>query len=403
MGAAMQKRDNPYTPGAGRKPRTLAGRDEDLDGFHDVMQRLGARSQERSLIYTGLRGVGKTVLLMEFDALASDASWVTTDVQEVGSKTDFRLTFGRMALRLITALNRNASATDPVSRALATVKSFGLTVPAATEILDDVAGLADSGDLESDLAALISAIGEAAAANQRGALFLIDEMQNFETPSLAAICMAFQVVSRRNLPVAMVGAGLPDLKARLMAAKPYADRLFTYRELGRLSESAAYSALVGPAASLGVEFDRPTQVAILEEAAGYPYFIQEYGQELWNFAEHSPITMTDLRAVRLIVNESLDRSFFGTRFDMATDAEQRFLIAMAHLGDGPYRIGDVVAEFGASSQQGISVHRSSLIDKGLIWSARRGIIDFTVPMFAQYLQRTFIVAPRNESDRPGEY
>lgn len=387
----MQKRENPYTPGAGRKPRTLAGRDDDLEQFHEIVQRLGAGSYERSLIYTGLRGVGKTVLLIEFDALASDAGWVTTDVQEVGSQPDFRRTFARMAVRLLTSMSKQNRAKEAIERALSVVKSFSVHVPGGAGLSIDLAaasGSADSGDPESDLVALISEIGDAAAANQVGALFLIDEMQNLDASSLAAICMAFQVVSRKNLPVALVGAGLPDLKVRLLSAKPYADRLFTYRELGHLEDPAAHSALVGPASLLGVDFERDVARDIVLEAAGYPYFIQEFGQELWNYAERSPVTHADLEAVRPIVHDSLDRSFFGTRLATATDTEQRLLFAMAALGDSPYRIGDVVASFGAQSQQAISVYRAALIDKGLIWGPKRGVIDFTVPMFADYLRRS---------------
>ena len=233
----MNKRDNPYTPGAGRKPRTLAGRDQDLESFQSLVERLDAGSYERSLIYTGLRGVGKTVLLMEFDVLASEAGWATTDVQEVGSNADFRTTFAGMANRLLMNMSRRHRAKQRIERALAVVKSFSVGLPGAVSIkldVDAAAGIADSGDAEQDLAGLFREIGEVAQANQMGALFLIDEMQNLDTPSLAAICMAFQGISRAGLPVAMVGAGLPDLRVRLLSAKPYADRLFSYEQLGRL-------------------------------------------------------------------------------------------------------------------------------------------------------------------------
>jgi hypothetical protein len=385
----MNKRDNPYTPGAGRKPRTLAGRDQDLEGFQSLVERLNAGSYERSLIYTGLRGVGKTVLLMEFDVLASEAGWATTDVQEVGSNADFRTTFARMANRLLMNMSRRHRAKQRIERALSVVKAFSIAVPGAVEVKLDVeaaAGVADSGDPEQDLAGLFREIGEVAAANQMGALFLIDEMQNLDADSLSAICMAFQAISRGGLPVAMVGAGLPDLRVRLLSAKPYADRLFTYEELGRLPEPAARSALVGPAAAAGANFDEEAARQIVAEAAGFPYFIQEYGRELWNFAEATPITLADLDAAREIVKDSLARNFFGTRFEMATDTEQRYLSAMGSLGGGPYPVGDVARAFGVNDQRRVSMHRESLIQKGLIWSPRRGQVDFTVPLFAEYLK-----------------
>jgi AAA ATPase domain len=385
----VNKRDNPYTPGAGRKPRTLAGRDEDLESFQSLVERLDAGTYERSLVYTGLRGVGKTVLLMEFDVLASEAGWATTDVQEVGANADFRATFARMAARLLVNMSRRHRAQQRIARALAVVKDFSIAIPGAVELELDAevaSGVANSGDPEQDLAGLFREIGEVARANRMGALFLIDEMQNLDAGSLSAICLAFQAVSRAGLPVAMVGAGLPDLKVRLLAAKPYADRLFSYAELGSLSEVAARSALIGPAAAAGVNYDEEAARQIVSEAAGFPYFLQEYGRELWNYAESAPITIADLNGARVIVQDSLARNFFGTRFEMATDTEQRYLAAMASLGQGPYPVAGVAHAFGVKDQRQVSVHRDSLIQKGLIWSPRRGLVDFTVPLFADFLR-----------------
>jgi hypothetical protein len=385
----VNKRDNPYTPGAGRKPRTLAGRDQHIDAFQSLVERLDAGTYERSLVYTGLRGVGKTVLLMEFDVLASEAGWATTDVQEVGSSPDFRITFARMAARLLLNMSRRHRAKQRIERALAVVKAFSVALPGAVELKLDIeaaTGVADSGDPEQDLAGLLREIGEVAQANQMGALFLIDEMQNLDGPALAAICIAFQAISRAGLPVTMVGAGLPDLRVRLLSAKPYADRLFSYAELGRLSDSAARSALIGPAAAAGVDYDEETARQIVTESAGFPYFIQEYGRELWNFAETSPIELADLDGARAIVRDTLARNFFGTRFEMATDTEQRYLAAMASLGEGPYPVAVIARAYGVDDQRKVSVHRDSLIQKGLIWSPRRGQLDFTVPLFAEYLR-----------------
>ena len=269
------------------------------------------------------------------------------------------------------------------------VKAFSIALPGAVEISLDVeaaSGVADSGEPEQDLTDLFREIGEVAQANQMGALFLIDEMQNLDAASLSAICMAVQGVSRDGLPVAVVGAGLPELRVRLLSAKPYADRLFSYAELGRLSDVAARSALVGPAAAAGVAFEEEVARRIVTEAAGFPYFIQEYGRELWNYAEGTPVTVADLDGARDIVRDSLARNFFGTRFEMATDTEQRYLSAMASLGEGPYPVGGVAQAYGAKDQRRVSMHRESLIQKGLIWSPRRGQVDFTVPLFASYLK-----------------
>ncbi len=385
----MHKRDNPYTPGAGRKPPILAGRDRDLENFQSLVERLAAGGYERSLIYSGLRGVGKTVLLMELDVLASEAGWATTDVQEVGSQPDFRVTFARMAVRLLREMSRRHRLKERIDRALGVVKAFSVAVPSGVQLKLEVpaaSGIADSGDPEQDLSDLVSEIGEVARATGAGALFLIDEMHHLDAPSLAAICIAFQAVSRHALPVAMVGAGLPDLQVRLMSAKPYADRLFQYHELGRLSDAAARTALVSPAATRGVEYEEAAARRVVREAAGYPYFIQEYGLNLWNHAETSPIAGADVDAVREIVGDALARNFFGIRFQMATDAEQRYLAAMALLGDPPYRSADIARAYGAADQRGVSVHRDSLIQKGLIWAPRWGQLDFTVPLFAEYLR-----------------
>jgi hypothetical protein len=391
----VQKRENPYTPGAGRKPPNLAGRDRDLENFQSLIERLATGGYERSLIYSGLRGVGKTVLLMELDVLATEAGWATTDVQEVGSQPDFRVTFARMAARLLREMSRKHRIKDRVERALGVVKAFSIAVPAGVQLKLDVeaaTGVADSGDPEQDLSDLVREIGEVARITGAGSLFLLDEMHNLDASSLAAICIAFQAISRNALPVAMVGAGLPDLQVRLMSAKPYADRLFQYHELGRLSDAAARSALIAPAATRGVSYQEPAARRVVRESAGYPYFVQEYGLELWNHAESSPITSADVEAVREIVTDSLARNFFGTRFQLATDAEQRYLAAMASLEDPPYRSAEVARAYGAKTQRGVSIHRDALIQKGLIWAPRRGQLDFTVPLFAEYLRENHPIA-----------
>ena len=389
------KRENPYTPGAGRKPPILAGRDSDLENFQSLIERLAAGGYERSLIYSGLRGVGKTVLLMELDVLASEAGWASTDVQEVGSQPDFRVTFARMATRLLREMSRRHRIKDRVDRALGVVKAFSVVTSSGVQFkldVDAAAGVADSGDPEQDLTDLVQEIGEVAKTTGAGALFLIDEMHNLDSQSLAAICIAFQAVSRNALPVAMVGAGLPDLQLRLMSAKPYADRLFHYLELGRLSDAAARAALIQPVATRNVEFQEKAARQVVRESAGYPYFLQEYGLELWNHAESSPITSADVQAVHEIVTDSLARNFFATRFQLATDAEQRYLASMASLGAAPYGSTDIAHAYGAKDQRGVSIHRDALIQKGLIWAPRRGKLDFTVPLFAEYLRENHPLA-----------
>jgi hypothetical protein len=294
-----------------------------------------------------------------------------------------------MVMRLLRETSRRHRVKERVDRALGVVKAFSVAVPSVVQVkldVDAASGIADSGDIEQDLTDLLVEMGEVMQSAQTGALFLLDEMHNLDTPSLAAICIAFQAISRRGLPVALVGAGLPDLQVRLMAAKPYADRLFAYRELGRLTDASARAALVGPAAALGVRYEEDAVREVVKQAAGYPYFLQEYGLELWNQAEQSPIAMDDVDAAQEIVRESLTASFFGPRMEMATDAEQRYLAAMATLGTLPCRTSDVAERFGTTDQRGVSVYRNGLIRKGLIWSPRRVQVDFTVPLFAEFLR-----------------
>jgi hypothetical protein len=360
-----------------------------MDDFSSLVDFLSGGGAERSLVYYGLRGVGKTVLLMEFAILAAEAGWASTDVQEVGSQPDFRATFAQMASRLLREMSRKQRMRDRIERALGVVKAFSMLTPGGVQLkldVDVVRGVADSGDPEQDLVELLREIGQVARAAGSGALFIVDEMHNLDASSMAAVCMALQAVSRDALPVALVAAGLPDLRVRLLAAKPYADRLFEYRELGRLGDPAARVALIQPAATLGVDVDEDAVLEVVRLAAGYPYFIQEYGRELWNAAEGPSISMVDVDEVRDLVRDQLARTFYGTRFDLASEAEQRYLAAMASLGDAPYGTAAVTRAWGASDQRTTSPHRDNLIQKGLIWSPRRGQIDFTVPLFAEFLR-----------------
>jgi hypothetical protein len=396
----MDKRRNPYTPGAGLRPPKLAGRDEELERLELVVDRLAEGAHERSLIASGLRGVGKTVLLLEFDAIATERGWATSEVVEAGSQPDFRLTFARMAARVLRSLSLKHRVKDRTRRALGVVGSFSLGAPLPGGWLglhvEPAAGAADSGDPEEDLAELLRAVGDVALAARTGALFLLDEMHNLDGPSLAAVCLSFQALAKLGLPVALVGAGLPDLPGRLFAAKPYADRLFTHRELGRLRAPAARAALVGPAGVHGLGFEPDAVAAVVAESAGYPYFLQEYGRELWNHVDGSPVTAADVATVREVVRDALARDFFGTRFGLATDAEQRYLAAMAALGAPPYRTRAVAEAFGAADQRAVSVQRDGLMKKGLAWSPRRAYVDFTVPLFAEFVREEHPLAGFDE-------
>jgi AAA ATPase domain len=334
----MKRSTNPYTPGAGKRPARLAGRDGDLENFSLLLERLSGGRHERSMIFSGLRGIGKTVLLLEFEILAGEAEWFSTGVQEVGSNADFRTSMARMALRLLRSMSLRKRMADRARAALSVVKSFSIAGPAGIRFqldVDAAPGRADTGDIEQDLADLLVEIGEVARAGGTGALLLIDEMQNLDAASLGAICMALHRVSQRDLPVALAGAGLPTLPSMLRAAKPYASRLFSYQTLGQLSDAEARLALVGPAGLQGVEFRKGAVELVVERSGGHPYFLQEYGRVLWDEIDSPPVTAEHVRTVEEIVEDSLDRGFFAPAFELATDAEQRYLIAISGLGEGP--------------------------------------------------------------------
>ena len=365
--------------------------DDDLQDFQLLLDRVADGRYERSLVFSGLRGVGKTVLLLELDVMAREAGWASTDVQEVGSQHDFRSSFARMGTRVLRSMSLKARMKDGALRALSVVKAFSASVPGGVKLQVDVdaaVGVADSGDIEEDLTDLMIEIGNVAATGRSGALFLIDEMQNLDDRSLGAICMAFHRLSQKNLPVAVAAAGLPTLRPALHRAKPYASRLFAYRDVGRLPPPAATAALVTPAARHDVRFREEAAEMVVRESGGYPYYLQEYGRVLWDEVDDGPIGIEDVERVHDIVQDSLDASFFGPQFDLATDAEQRYLLAMSRLGDGPYSTSEAAREAGYAGVSGASFVREGLVRKELIWSPRRGQVDFTVPRFAQHLRAT---------------
>jgi hypothetical protein len=385
----MDRREDPYTPGSGRPPGYLAGRDPDLEEFGVLIYRVGRALSERSIIYSGLRGVGKTVLLIEFDTLAREAGWVSTDVHEVGSQADFRTTFSETAFSLLLSMSRRDRMTERARRALGVLKAFSAEAPGGFKARIEVevaSGTADSGDPEGDLTALLMEIGEVARTGDTGALFLLDEMQNLDASALAAICMAFHRISQKSLPVALVGTGLPQLPRLLREAKPYAERLFQYRDLDRLPDASARSALITPAERLGIHYEEDAARTIVSECGGYPYFIQEYGRVLWREVDQSPISRQDFTATHEIILNELDSRFFKDRFESATDAEQRYLVVMAELAEAPYRTAEI-ASAGYRARSSASEPRDGLLKKDLIWSPRRGYVDFTVPHFAQYIRR----------------
>ncbi len=381
---------NPYTPGAGTKPPALTGRDEEIDRFRLLAHRIVSGRFEKSMLITGLRGVGKTVLLNTFQSIAEETAY-QTEFKEVTEGTEFPSALARMIRRALLRLSPADRMRDRVRRALGVLKAFSVRLPEGYEIgvdVDAVLGMADSGDLPEDLSDLFLEVGEAAADADSAVMFLLDEIQYLSRDHLAALITAAHRVAQRNLPVAVVGAGLPQLPALAGEAKSYAERLFDFPIIDSLPYGAAVEAVVRPALALEVDYERAASDLIFDYSEGYPYFLQEYGKHVWNIAERSPITKADVESAREAVQAQLDENFFRVRIARVTGAEKRYLRAMAELGEGPYRSGDIAEKLGRRVTS-VGPLRGQLIHKGFIYSPSHGLTDFTVPQFDDFMRRNF--------------
>lgn len=388
----MRPHDNPYTPNAGARPPLLVGRDDQLETFDVLLDRLRRGHTEQSMLITGLRGVGKTVLLTTFEERARARGWTTVEA-EITKSTEFG---GRMAQLVRRALLQAAPKVrwkDRAKRAAAVLKSFQLTVSTDGAVsagidVDALEGVADSGELAEDLTDLLVALGEAVADHETGVVFLFDEVQFLSTAELEALIAALHKTVQRALPITLVGAGLPQLPRLAGEAKSYAERLFKFPRIGELSEIHAAQALVEPAKALKVDYDKAAVAAVVEYTQGYPYFIQEYGNVLWDLTDQPPITREDVRNARDAVEAKLDGSFFRVRAERTTELELRYMRAMAELGAQPQQAKDVAKMLDRTSEQ-LGPTRSRLIDKGLLYTPGHGLAAFTVPQFDRYMRRTY--------------
>jgi AAA ATPase domain len=388
----VRPHDNPYTPNAGARPPALVGRDEELEAFEVLLDRLRRGHTEQSMLITGLRGVGKTVLLTSFEERARERDWTTVEA-EITKGTEFGTRMGQLVRRALLQLAPRARWEDRARRAAAVLKSFQLTVTpegALTAGLDveAAAGFADSGQLDEDLTDLLIALGEAAQEHDCGVVFLIDEVHFLTTPELEALIAALHKTVQRQLPITLVGAGLPQLPRLAGEAKSYAERLFKFPSIGRLSAGEAERALAEPAERLGVGFERKAVSAVIDYTEGYPYFLQEYGNVLWNQVEASPITAADVADAQEAVEAKLDGGFFRVRAERTTDLELRYMRAMADLGPDPQQAKDVAAKLGRTSEQ-MGPTRSRLIEKGLLFTPGHGLAAFTVPQFDRFMRRAY--------------
>jgi hypothetical protein len=382
---------NPYTPGAGSPPPELAGRSELREKVRICLERLRIGNTARSIIMVGLRGVGKTVLLeqMRLDAEKSGIHTVRVEVPESRSVPALLAPALRLAMLRLSQIE---SAKAYASRALRAISGLAGALKVKYQDIEvgidfePEKGLADNGDLEGDLTALLVEVGLAAAAAKTVIVLFIDELQYIEQDQFAALISALHRCSQLKLPVTMVGAGLPQLLSLAGQAKSYAERLFEYPIVDKLDNSAASNAIKKPASALGVDFDDDAVAEIVLKTHGYPYFLQEWGKHTWDVADQSPVTLKNVQLASELTIAALDESFFRVRLDRTTPSERRYLRAMAELGPGPHRSGDIALQLNRKASS-FGPLRSSLISKGIVWSPTHGDTAFTVPLFHEYMRR----------------
>lgn len=382
---------NPFAPGAGTPPPELAGRDEIREKVRVAIERTRLSLPTKSILMVGLRGVGKTVLLdrMREDAEGADIQTLRIEAPENRSLPAILAPQLRQALL---RLSRNEQAKHLAQRALRALSGFAKSLKVRYEDIevgfdfDPEPGLADNGDLEHDLQALLEAAGAAARGAGTALAIFADELQYVKEEELAALITSLHRTAQRRLPVVLVGAGLPQLRGRMGRAKSYAERLFDFPEIGPLPPSATELAIAKPAKEQGVEITPDALDLIVRDTRGYPYFVQEWGKHSWDVAKKSPITTTDVEDASRAAIAALDESFFRVRFDRLTPAEKRYLRAMAELGPGPHRSGDIAIELGRGVTA-LGPTRNQLISKGMIWSPHHGDTAFTVPMFDEFMHR----------------
>jgi AAA ATPase domain len=382
---------NPFAPGAGTRPPELTGRDELLIKIDVALDRARAGRPFKSVLMVGLRGVGKTVLLDTMRQIA-EAKGIQTCRIEAPENRSLPALLAPQLRQALLRLSRVESAKDLALRGLRGLAGFAKSLKVKYDDIEvgfdhePEPGLADNGDLEHDLQALFETAGAAAqSANTALALF-IDELQYVKEDELAALITALHRASQARLPVMLVGAGLPQLRGQMGRAKSYAERLFDFPEIGALPPEAAIKALQKPAQDEGADFTAEALDRLLIETEGYPYFLQEWGKHAWDVATVSPITLDDVITANATVLTELDESFFRVRFDRSTPLEKKYLRAMAELGAGPHRSGDIAIIL-KREVTALGPTRNNLIKKGMIYSPNHGDTIFTVPQFDTYMKR----------------
>jgi hypothetical protein len=387
----MDPLENPFSPGAGSPPPELVGRNAILDQAHIALHRLRLGRPAKSMILVGLRGVGKTVLLNRIRTIAEEGGFRALFVEAHESKSLPALLLPHLR-QILFSLDALENVSEKVKRGFRVLRSFVTGLKAKLGDLelelgvDPERGTADSGDLESDLSELFVAVAEAAADRGKAVAICIDELQYLSQAELSALIMALHRVSQRSLPLVLVGAGLPQIIALAGRSKSYAERLFDYPAVGPLASSDAKNALQTPVQKQGIHFSEDALDEVLRVTQGYPYFLQQWGYEAWDIAAGPSIELMDIREATIRSVKELDQSFFRVRFDRLTPREKDYLRALAALGQGAQRSGDVAEILGVTIQSGAPL-RAALIRKGMIYSPSHGDTEFTVPLFGEFMLR----------------
>lgn len=381
----MDPINNPYTPGAGTRPSELAGRDEEIENFRVLLARLRAGRSEQSQIITGLRGVGKTVLLNTFENQAEDAGYHTA-FRELTQESNLPELLAIDVQRLLRELKLSAKAASVVRTGLSALSAFTLKDPNGFELSIDLRKVSEQ-RLTDDFVQLFLQLGSAAKAKKVGIVFFMDEIQFVKEEEFRALITALHRAAQKQLPLTLAAAGLPQIPRLAGEARSYADRLFRFPRIGALEGSAARAALVVPAQREGVDYEEQAVDRALELTQGYPFYLQEFGKHIWNLTPGSPVTIQNVDDALPRAEESLDRGIYEVRIQRATAKERRYLRAMAELGAGPYKAGSVASAMG-STTTALSTVRQKLLDRGLIYATENyGYVDFTVPRFDEFMRR----------------
>lgn len=382
---------NPYAPGAGTRPPELAGRDAIRDSAKVMLERTRIGRPTKSIVMVGLRGAGKTVLLDLIRQEAESGGIHALRIEAPENRSLPSILAPQLRVALL-KLSRRQKATQLAQRALRGLAGFASALKVTYQDIevgldfDPEPGLADNGDLEVDLQELFGVVGAAAKADETCVALLIDELQYVKEDELAALITALHRTAQQQLPVVMFGAGLPQVRGRMGKAKSYAERLFEFPDIGPLSPEDAKRAIAKPACDEGVKIKSAALDAIVSQTQCYPYFLQEWGKHVWDVAEGSPITVSNVEVASRQAIAALDESFFLVRFDRLTPSEKRYIRAMAQLGAGPHRSGDIANEL-KRHVSSLAPTRNQLINKGMIWSPSHGDTAFTVPMFDEFMRR----------------